>query len=132
LKRKAQVEGGVPPRQKLRDFGPAVAKNEVCFENHPILMLRPRFFRDVRVEVVVPSGSQKDGVELYNNPTSRRSGFSPFAALLSNSSRQAICDHRPLLRPVGAYEVDDLGVFFRCPWPLHELRVQDLPCENEN
>mmetsp|Transcript_11445 Transcript_11445/g.41880 ORF Transcript_11445/g.41880 Transcript_11445/m.41880 type:complete len:225 (+) Transcript_11445:3519-4193(+) len=94
-------------RPSSNDFGdlcPLVAVGSVGFDQDTVFLLCPRVPPDVWIEVIVPT----------------------LSALLANSPRQVLSDHRPLLRAVLLDEADDLVIFFLGPWALHQVGVEHL------
>ena len=92
------------PRQELGDLSPLVSHLRVLPPNDLVLLLRPRTFVDLRVEVVVPA----------------------LADLLPEPPREVLCDLGPLLGPKVAHERDDLFILLLRPRTLHEVRVEVL------
>ncbi len=85
--------------ENIGDVGPLVAQRCVCLEHPCILLRRPVPLADAWVQVVVPA----------------------LSALLADSLRQILRDHRPFLSADPLHKLDQNHVLLGGPWSLASL-----------
>ena len=94
----------VPSGQHLGNLCPAITQCHVGLQDGSILLFRPSFLGNIRVEVIVP----------------------PFTALLADTSWKIGCNQGPLLSPVLSDKLNDLAVFLGGPRSLDKRWLENF------